>query len=72
MAVYQLKGVEMADRICSCCDQGYSDDERHDYEECYRRCETRVDLARHNLNHAWDCLEMAEGRRIAQREGRIK
>ncbi len=62
----------MADRICSCCGQGYSDDERHDYEECYKRCEARVKRARTNLSNARDCLNRAEVRRIAQREGKIK
>lgn len=62
----------MADRICSCCGLGYSDDKRHDYEECYKRCERRVNIARHNLNDARDCLNNAETRRTAQREGKIK
>lgn len=62
----------MADRKCSCCGTHYSDDERHDYEQCYQDCEARVDKARHNLNDAWDCLNMAEARREAQRSGKIK
>ena len=62
----------MANRICSCCDQGYSDDERHDYELCYQVCEARVNGARANLGNAWECLNGAEARRKAQREGRIK
>ena len=62
----------MANRICSCCGQSYTDEERHDYEECYKRCEERVNKARHNLNNAWECLSNAESRREAQRDGRIK
>lgn len=62
----------MADRICSCCGQTYSDDERHDYELCVRDCENRVTQAKHNLSDAMDCVEMALSRRQAQREGRLK
>lgn len=60
----------MADRICSCCSQGYSDNERHDYEQCVKDCERRVDVAKHTLRVAVDCLVMAQSRRQAQREGR--
>jgi len=62
----------MADRMCSCCHKFYTDDERHDYEQCYRDCERSVNLARHNLNYALEHLELATSRRQAQREGRIK
>lgn len=62
----------MADRICSCCGQGYNDNERHDYEECVKRCENRVTSARHNFIDAEKCLVTALARRQAQREGRIK
>ena len=62
----------MADRKCSCCGGFYTDDERHDYEQCTKDCENRVIQARHNLNDALDCLEMATTRRQSQREGRIK
>ncbi len=62
----------MANRKCSCCRQGYTDNERHDYEQCVRDCLDRVDLARHNLRIAMECLENARSRKIAQREGRIK
>lgn len=62
----------MADRICSCCGKGYTDEERHDYEQCFKDCEERVDWARHNLNDAVECLANAGTRREAQREGRIK
>lgn len=62
----------MADRICSCCGKGYNDNERHDYEQCMRDCEARTDRARHNLNEAIDCWQMAMTRRLLQREGRIK
>ena len=62
----------MAQRICSCCGTPYKDEERHDYEECYRECEARLNMARHNFNNALECLEMASSRRQAQRDGRIK
>ncbi|KKM04727.1 hypothetical protein LCGC14_1761270 [marine sediment metagenome] len=62
----------MADRMCSCWGQTYTDEERHDYEVCYKACQDRVNYARHNLNNAWDNLNMAESRRSAQRDGRIK
>jgi hypothetical protein len=61
----------MADRICSCCGQPYTDETGHDYEQCYRDCEKRVGQARHELNDALNCLEMATSRRQAQRDGRL-
>ena len=62
----------MAERQCSCCGQGYTDDIRHDYETCVKNCQDRVDRAKHEFNEARDCLEMAVSRRQAQRDGRIK
>ena len=62
----------MADRICSCCGQSYADDERHDYETCVKNCQARVDKVRYNYHDALECLEMAQTRRQAQREGKIK
>lgn len=62
----------MTDRICSCCGRGYKDEEKHDYEQCYRDCEERVSSARCNLHNAHEHLDMAKARRQAQREGRIK
>ncbi len=62
----------MTDRICSCCGQGYNDNERHDYETCVKNCDDRVERARYNYNDALECLEMAKTRRQAQREGKIK
>ena len=57
----------MANRICSCCGQGYTDKEGHDYEQCIRDCQRRIDEARHNLTDALDCWENAMSRRIAHR-----
>jgi phage gp16-like protein len=62
----------MAQRKCSCCGQSYSDEERHDYEQCVKDCERRLDWTRHQLVDAQECLENAKTRRQAQREGRIK
>jgi len=62
----------MAQRKCSCCGQGYTDDERHDYEQCVKDCEERVNWTRHSLNDAMDCLLNANSRRQAQRDGCIK
>lgn len=62
----------MADRICSCCGASYTDDERHDYEQCVKACEFRVKRARWNLNDALSCLIESKTRRQAQQEGKIK
>ena len=59
----------MANRICACCGTSYK--ERHDYEQCYRDCEARVDRAKRNLCDAFEHLLMAETRRTAQRDGII-
>ena len=61
----------MVDRLCSCCGQSYTNEERHDYEKCYRVCEERVNEARRRLHSAQDNLNMAKTRRDAQRAGRI-
>ncbi len=59
-------------RICSCCGDAYTGEEGHDYVECVKRCECRVEDARHNLRAAMERLENAISRRQAQSEGRIK
>ena len=62
----------MAQRKCSCCGTAYTDDDRHDYEQCVRDCADRVASARQNLSDALDCLENALSRRHDQRDGRIR
>ena len=61
----------MIGRMCSCCGETYKDNERHDYEKCYKECEKRVEDARHHLTYALDHYKMAQSRRQAQRDGRI-
>ncbi len=32
----------MADRICSLCGQGYTDETGHNYNECVKRCQEEL------------------------------
>ena len=62
----------MKDRICSCCGQGYNDNERHDYEKCVRDCEARVAHCQYLMNRAVESLVKATCLWQSQREGKIK
>jgi len=62
----------MADRICSCCGEVYTDDARHDYEQCIKRCEESVATARSKYHSALDSLDLAKHRLQLHREGTLK
>lgn len=42
----------MANRICSFCGEGYTDETGHDYDACVKRCQELLGYAHENLRHA--------------------
>ena len=63
----------MADRICSLCGKGYTDETRHNYDECVDRCKDillRVQETRRTLSDAREHLK--EAKRIQKQDWWIK
>lgn len=50
----------MADRICSLCGVGYTDEEGHDYDKCVLRCGDRIALLEGQLWAAREHLKEAQ------------
>lgn len=56
----------MADRICSCCGESYTDEGGHDLDKCIETCASALYYAEKLLLNARDDLQRAYQRKIAQ------
>ncbi len=52
----------MAQRICSCCGQDYTDESGHEPNACVQRCRERLARLLDNIEDARTCLHKAQER----------
>ena len=62
----------MAQRKCSCCGETYTDEMKHDMDNCISVCRTRLHETEKAHTNARDDLERAYERKIAQLKEQLK